>query len=240
MDPGSVGRRNEDEWTRFGVDVSVRHVVDFAATYRLPLVSVGSGRADLEWAALGDDGCVCVDQPRPDARIAPSFGTVAELVAARPDLVGACVVFCRHGVGDDDDDDADDADWADGADDDRDDDKGDEGDHDDGVDDDDRDDDDPAMDAVEMLQPAAVLVLDVTDECRVWRRFDDFLYGQHEGYVTIHETRLDEPASRWTVSTGNHGWLWLQTAPSLPKLVAPCGPPGRTRAKHADELCVIC
>ena len=271
-------RRIEFAAARFGIDVSVRHVAEFASTYKLPLVSVRCGRAELEWAALGDHGCVCIDRKRVGAMIEPSFGTVGELVAARPELVGACVVLYRHGDpgGDDPADSADRADVAEACvlvsrnpdcDEDDDgscsnddgDDDGDEGGADDdeddegGVDDDDDDgsdhssdgsdynpDLDASMDAIEMLQPAALLVLDARDERDAYCRFDDFLYGDQAGYVMIHETRIDEPAARWTVDTGNHAWVWLQAAPPLPKLVAPCGPVAHRRLKLADELCIVC
>lgn len=81
---------------RFGVRACVRHLVDFGRAYTVPLVSVGSGRAWLEWAAFGDDDarCVCVDPAPRGAVLMPQHATVEELVASRPELVGACTVLC--------------------------------------------------------------------------------------------------------------------------------------------------
>lgn len=87
---------------RIGLELSVRHIVEFAATYPgAPLVSVGGGGGQLEWAALG--ACVRVDPAPPDdARVAATAATVEQLVASHPELVGDCTLVCCRVGGDED------------------------------------------------------------------------------------------------------------------------------------------
>ena len=82
---------------RFGIDWSVRHLLEFARAHPGEMVSVGSGCASLEWAAFGSDArCICVDPKlTPGARIAPLAPSVGELVEQRPELVSAATLLCN-------------------------------------------------------------------------------------------------------------------------------------------------
>jgi len=82
---------------RFGIDWSVRHLLEFARAHPGELVSVGSGCASLEWAAFGSDArCICVDpKVAPGTRLAPLAPSVGELLERRPELVGRATLLCN-------------------------------------------------------------------------------------------------------------------------------------------------
>lgn len=85
----------------YGTQVSEDILLKFVESYDLPVVSVGSGSAKLEysvWQKNEKIRWICVD-PEPkswcagEVMIKPEYTSVENLVAAEPNLVGKCVLF---------------------------------------------------------------------------------------------------------------------------------------------------
>lgn len=85
----------------YGMEVSENILLKFVESYKLPVVSVGSGSATLEHKIQQKNEkirWICVD-PTPsswcsgEVMIKPQYASVEDLVAAEPELVGKCVLF---------------------------------------------------------------------------------------------------------------------------------------------------
>ena len=80
-----------------GVDLVLRYISEVSEHYKVTVMSVGSGRGQIEAAAENVDW-VCVD-PDPtsfskgELHRAPDYDYVDSAIKARPELVGKCVVF---------------------------------------------------------------------------------------------------------------------------------------------------
>lgn len=85
----------------YGMEESENILLKFVETYVLPVVSMGSGSATLEYKVQQKNEkirWICVD-PTPsswcagEVMIKPQYASVEDLVAAEPELVGKCVLF---------------------------------------------------------------------------------------------------------------------------------------------------
>jgi len=93
----------------YGIEASITILYKFCTSYangkrRIPVVSVGSGTAELEYLVhelCPDIEWVCID-PSPDSfrsdrqvMIKPRYPTVNELIKDRPSIVGGCLLFAN-------------------------------------------------------------------------------------------------------------------------------------------------
>ncbi|VBB18124.1 hypothetical protein YASMINEVIRUS_587 [Yasminevirus sp. GU-2018] len=91
-----------------GPDVVITAIEQFALFYKMPVVSIGSGLAQIEFDAQKsvkekgfDVELICVDpdpksfakNDEPTVYIEPAFPHVKDLIDSKPDIVGSCVLF---------------------------------------------------------------------------------------------------------------------------------------------------
>ena len=93
-----------------GTDIVYRYINDFSKHYKKPIISIGSGGAQIEydtqqqfnvnWICVDPEpqsfigqGCVQIEHNNPSVLIKPAFKTVQDLVKENPEYIDNCIIF---------------------------------------------------------------------------------------------------------------------------------------------------
>lgn len=86
----------------FGTEVVVEHIYQFYNSYKLPIVSVGSGTGQIEYLSKQkhpEIEWICVDPnptnflPNKEIILKPDYDYVEDLVQQKPEIVSSCILF---------------------------------------------------------------------------------------------------------------------------------------------------